>query len=197
MVKGPRIDTPSVLEPLPPAKGVVGHVQHVVGLVMGLVQLQQVPRLVELGGEADGIAQLEGPTNLVVDLGGWSLRSHRRVGRRSGRRHMSSGHSAGGSRRRCGPWTQHIVNRVKPPSISGRENSRENQSLAKRGHRLSIVVRGGQEHFLVTGYVGHSRSSSDSGRKYRKANWQSRGPRVRVPSPPLKVQLRGYMSRDP
>ena len=82
------------------------------------------------------------------------------------------------------PWTQHIVNRAKPPSISGRENRRENQSLGKRGHRLSIVVRGGQEHFLVTGYVGHSRSSSDSGRKYRKENWQSRGPRVRVPSPP-------------
>ena len=74
------------------------------------------------------------------------------------------------------PWTQHIVNRVKPPSISGRENRRENQSLGKRGHRLSIVVRGGQEHFLVIGYIGHSRSSSDSGRKHRKANWGSRGP---------------------
>ena len=55
LVAAARLD---VLQALPPAQGVVGDVQDVIGLVVGLVQLEQVERAVDLLGQVELADQL-------------------------------------------------------------------------------------------------------------------------------------------
>ena len=62
-VAAARLD---VLQALPAAQRVVGDVQHVVGLVVGLVQLQQLQRRVDLAGQPDLADQLRDQADTAV-----------------------------------------------------------------------------------------------------------------------------------
>ena len=98
LVTPPRLD---VVERPAAAQGVVGHVQHVVGLVVGLVQGEQVERGVDLFGQARASSPAWRPCPCRRGRLPWSARPARRrrwparaPGRRSSGRPPPSG--AGG-----------------------------------------------------------------------------------------------------